>query len=157
MASSREAENKDLIRRWFDEVWNGDRVDLIGHLRAPDANAVGLEDNGSVSRGDGPFRVFYSNLKGAFPDLRIQIEDILAEGDKVAVRIVAEGTHHGDVLGPQPTGNRVRFSGIVIARVVEGRIVEAWNSLDHLAILKQIGAVPANSIRENFLTTRPGS
>lgn len=155
MASNREAENKTLIRRWFDEVWNGGRTDLIDDLRAADANAVGLEEAPSVSRGDGPFRVFYSNLKGTFPDLHIRVEDILAEADKVAVRIVAEGTHRGAVLGPQPTGNRVAFSGIVIVRIVDGRIVEAWNSIDQLAILKQIGAVPVNSIRDNFLTTRP--
>lgn len=154
MASGSETANKALIRRWFDEVWNSSRTDLIEELRAPDIQATGLGDSGSISRGEEPFRVFYSNLKEAFPDLHIRIDDMLAEADKVAVRLTLEGTHAGQALGVHPTGNRVQFSGIVIARIQNGRIAEAWNSLDQWAILKQIGAVPNHNIRENFLTTR---
>ncbi len=154
MASGSETTNKALIRRWFEEVWNGGRTDLIDELRAPDTQATGLGDAGSMSRGDAPFRVFYSNLKEAFPDLHIRIDDMLAEGDKVAVRLTLAGTHMGPALGPLPTGNRVEFGGIIIARIQDGRIAEAWNSLDQWAILKQIGAVPQHNVRENFLTTR---
>ncbi len=149
-----QSENKALIRRWFEEVWNRGRSDLIDQFRAHDAASSGLGEGGSVTRGEEPFRTFHSNLLETFPDLRIRIEDILAEGDKVAVRFTAEGTHQGNTLGPEPTGRKVTFGGIIIVRIANGKIVESWNSLDQLAILKQTGILPANTVRENFLTTR---
>ncbi|HTX39874.1 MAG TPA: ester cyclase [Bryobacteraceae bacterium] len=150
-----ERENKALVARWFEEVWNRGRADLIDELRAPDAVAIGLGEGNEESRGEAPFKIFYSNLRQTLPDLHVQIHDILAEGDKVAVRITAEGTHTGSVLGPPPSGRRVRFGGILIVRLSGGKIAEAWNSLDQLGLLKQLGAIPAEGLREDFLITRP--
>src|SRR5581483_4095248 len=98
MLSAAETENKALVRRWFEEVWNGKRVDLIGHLRAPDAVAAGLGDNPEEVRGEAPFRNFYANLHDMFPDLRVTIDDILAEDDKVVTRLTLHGTHMGEAM-----------------------------------------------------------
>ena len=154
-ASGSERENKALAARWFEEVWNRGRVELIDELRAPDTVATGLGEGRAVSRGGSAFRAFYFNLRETLPDLRVVIEDMVAEGDKVAVRLTLEGTHTGAALGPPPTGRTVRLSGIVIARFSGGRIVEAWNCLDQLGLLKQLGALPEGALREDFLITRP--
>jgi len=152
-ATRTENENKALIRRWFDEVWNQGREDLIDQMRAPDTVATGLGEGGRESRGHAPFRAFYSNLRGTFPDLRLTVEDVIAEGDKISVRISLEGTHMGDALAPA-TGRKVKFGGIVMARIAGGRIAEAWNNLDQLGMLRQIGALPADGGPDRFLAQR---
>jgi steroid delta-isomerase-like uncharacterized protein len=150
-----EAANKALLRRWFEEVWNGGRADLIDRLRAPAAIATGLGEGNAAVLGDAPFKTFYSNVRETFPDLNVTVEDMVAEDDKVVARISVQGTHTGTALGPAPTGRRVSFGAIVMARIADGKIVEAWNSLDQLAMLKQIGAIPPGAVRDNFLFTRP--
>jgi predicted ester cyclase len=147
-----EAENKALIQRWFEEVWNQGRQEVIEQLRAPHATGTGLGEGNTKTQGPAEFTVFFLNLRGTFPDLHVSIEDILAEGDKVAVRFSVEGTHSGAALGVTPTGRKVRFSGMTIARIASGKIVEGWNNLDQLGLLTQIGALPANPGADRFLT-----
>jgi predicted ester cyclase len=77
----------------------------------------------------------------AFPDLRLTVEDQVAEGDKVVTRWRGEMTHLGELGGVPPTGNRVTISGITIDRFEDGKIVEAWRSMDTLALLRGIGAL----------------
>ncbi len=149
-----EERNKALIKRWFDEVWNNGRVDLIDEFRASDAVAAGLEEGTTHSHGKGPFEALYGNLRAAFPDLRLSIEDLIAEGDSVAIRLTATGTHTGNAFGVRPTGKSVAFSGIIMARIVGGKIAQAWNSLDQMALLRQIGALPNGTPPANFLVRR---
>jgi steroid delta-isomerase-like uncharacterized protein len=153
--SSLETRNKALMQRWFEEVWNHGCAELIDEMRAPDATATGLSEGTAESNGAAPFKVFYSNLRQVFPDLHVTIEEMLAEGEKVAVRIVMEGTHSSPVLGPPATGRKVTVGAMVIARIADGKIAQAWNIVDQLALLRQIGALPPGTVRENFLTTRP--
>jgi steroid delta-isomerase-like uncharacterized protein len=149
-----ESENKALIRRWFDEVWNQGRQEAIDQLRAPDAVATGLGERNARSEGPEPFKAFFTNLRAALPDLRVRIEDILAEEDKIAVRLSGEGTHRGSGFGVAPSGRRVQVTGITIIRIADGKIVEAWNSLDQLGLLTQLGVVPGHTGPDRFLTTR---
>lgn len=150
-AAKNKEKNKALIRRWFEEVWNQGREELIDQMRAPDTVTTGLGEGSQESRGNAPFKTFYANLRGTFPDLRVSIEDSIAEGDKVSVRLSLEGTHMGDALAPA-TGRKVKFTGIAIARISNGKIAEAWNNLDQLGMLKQIGALPAEAGPDRFLT-----
>jgi predicted ester cyclase len=76
------------------------------------------------------------------PDLRVTIEELVAEGDKVAVRRSYAGTHRGELLGIPATGKQVRLGGISIFRLAGGRIAEQWEQLDRLALLQQLGVVP---------------
>jgi steroid delta-isomerase-like uncharacterized protein len=147
--------NKALIRRWFREVWNEGREATIDELFAESCVAYGLGDRETEVRGPAHMKPFVRNLRGSFPDLHISIEDILAEEDKVMVRVLVKGTHGGSGLGVPPTGRRIRVAGIVLIRVSKGQIVEAWNSWDQLGLLRQIGALPLAEGEDQFLSARP--
>ena len=84
-------------------------------------------------------------MRSAFPDFRIDVEDMLAEGDKVAVRIVLSGTHQGEFLGMPGSGRRFSAAGIDIVRVRAGQVVEHWGVTDTLGMMQQLGALPAAS------------
>jgi len=152
--STTESENKALIRRWFDEVWNQGRHELIDQLRAPDAIVTGLGEGNVRSEGPAPFKAFFSNVRTALPDVHVKIEDILSDGDKVAVRLSIEGTHLGEGFGTPPTGNTVQFTAMIIARIANGKLVEAWNNIDQLHLLTQVGAIPANLGPDRFIGRR---
>lgn len=143
-----------VIHRWFEEVWNQGRLETIDELFGEDSVAHGLGEGGAVVRGPAAFKPLVLNLRGALPDLHISVEDILADGDRAAFRVVLEGTHRGDGLGVPPSGRRVRISGIIMVRFVEGRIMEGWNSWDQLGLLQQIGALPAPERADRFLERR---
>jgi len=123
---------------WFDEVWNKGRADAIDELFAKDCIAYGLGD-GEV-KGPEAFKAFQAQFCGAFPDLKIKVEEIVSEGDLTASRISGTGTHTGDQLGVAPTGIAVTFTGMTFTRWKDGQIVEGWNNVDVVGILKQIGA-----------------
>ena len=152
---STEKDNKALIERWFRKVWNEGRAELIDELRSAETVTTGLADGKKPSHGQEPFKRFYMNLREAFPDLHVTVHDVLAEGDKVAVRFTVEATHSGPALG-SPTKNKVHLDCMTLARIANGKIVESWNSLDQLGILKQIGALPAE-YRMDFLISRSTS
>jgi predicted ester cyclase len=144
--------NKALARRWFEEVWNQARETTIDELFSADGVAHGLGDSESDVHGPTEFKSFAANMRGSIPDIHIQLEDILSEGDRVAMRIRLQGTHAGKGLGVMPTGRNISIQGIVIIRVVEDQIVEGWNSYDQLGLLRQIGALPGAGDRDRFLS-----
>jgi steroid delta-isomerase-like uncharacterized protein len=148
------ADAKALIHRWFEEVWNHGREATIDELFAQDGIAYGLGEEGAEVRGPNEFKIFWQNLRTALPDIHIRIEDTIADGDKVAVRVLLAGTHTGAGLGVRPSGNCVAIGGIVIVRVSGGQIVEGWNSWDQLGLLQQIGAIQAPRGSDHFLTAR---
>ena len=80
----------------------------------------------------------YCVFRSAFPDLRVTTEDVLEEGDRVALRWKAEGTHRGDLMGLAPTGKRVTLTGIEILRVSGGKIVERWAEDNGQAVVAQL-------------------
>jgi predicted ester cyclase len=88
-----------------------------------------------------------TSFRQSFPDARILIEDIVAEGDLVAARLREQGTHAGAFQGIQPTGRRVTYGSMTFLRVVDGRIVEHWGLLDMPSLLQQIGSSPRSSTR----------
>jgi len=143
--------NKDLIHRWFEEVWNQGRESTIDELFAERGIAHGIGETEAPLHGPSEFKPFVRNLRGSFPDVRISVEDTVAEGDKVTVRVRLEGTHKGPGLGVPPTGQRVRIAGIIIVRISKGQIVEGWNSWDQLGLLRQIGALPSADGRDRFV------
>jgi steroid delta-isomerase-like uncharacterized protein len=146
--------NKALVRRWFKEVWNEGREATIDELFAETGVAYGLGDGDVEVHGPAQMKPFVHNLRASFPDLQISIQDILAEEDKVMTRVLLEGTHSGSGLGVPPTGRKIRVAGIVVIRILKGHFVEGWNSWDQLGLLRQIGALPAPTGKDQFLTTR---
>jgi steroid delta-isomerase-like uncharacterized protein len=132
--------NKALMRRWFEEVWNQGRTDVIDELLADDVVIHGLADAaGNPVRGAEAFREFHRQFRGAFPNMNVTVEDVIAEGDRAVARCDVRGHHSGDHLGFKATNAPVEFSGIAIARIENGKIAEAWNQFDFMEMNKQLG------------------
>ena len=85
---------------------------------------------------------FYAAYRKAFPDFHFTLDDVLAEGDKVFVRMTIRATHRGEFMGVKPTGKAVTFSKMDIFRIFNGKILEHWDQADRLSLLQQIGVVP---------------
>jgi steroid delta-isomerase-like uncharacterized protein len=133
-------ENKALVRRWFDEVWNKGRADAIEEMFDANGIAHGLSDDPAKPiTGPRDYRPFYEVFRQAFPNMEIVIEDMVAEGDKVAARCSVRGKHEGDFMGRAATQSPVELTGITIVRIDNGKIVEAWNNFDFMTLYKQCG------------------
>jgi steroid delta-isomerase-like uncharacterized protein len=128
-----------LVRRWFDEVWNRGDASAIDRLLAPDAVVHGLSPDGKPIVGREGFKPFYEEFRTGFPDLHVTIDQVLNQGDRVAVYCLAEGTHTGPMMGKAPTHLRVSFTGMVIVRTDGQFLVEGWNAWDFLRCFTQIG------------------
>jgi steroid delta-isomerase-like uncharacterized protein len=134
--------NKALMRRWFEEVWNQGRADVIPEMFATEGIAHGLSDDpGKPLRGPAGFAPFHDQFRGAFPDIEVIVEDQIAEGDMVATRCSVRGKHTGDHLGFAATNSPVDFTGMTITRIKDGKIVEAWNNFDFMKMYRQLGAI----------------
>ncbi len=135
-------ENKALVRRWFEEVWNKGRADAIPELFAEDGIARGLSDDVNAPlKGPSGFLPFHAQFREAFPNIEVVVEDQIAEGDRVATRCSVRGKHQGDSLGFAATQSPVEFTGVTITRIKDGKIVEAWNNFDFMKMYKQLGAI----------------
>ena len=133
-------ENKTIVRRFFDELWNAKRLDRVDEFVAQDyvdGNAM----PGQASGLDGARQKWAMYFVG-IPDLSATIHDLVAEADKVVVRFTAEGTHQGTLLGIPASGKHLRVSGISIYRLAAGKVVEHWEEGDRLGLLQQLGAIP---------------
>jgi steroid delta-isomerase-like uncharacterized protein len=130
-----------VCRRWYEQVWNEGREDLMEELAAPDVIAHGIAGPDDVARGlDAGFRPLYHKLRGAFPDIRFTLEDIIGSGDLVATRWRIRATHRGSDLGVPATGKAVTVTGMTFMRIVDGKIAEGWDNWDMMGMLKQIDA-----------------
>ena len=130
-----------IASRFFDEVFSEGRLELVdelfatGYLGHPSGNE-------EPNRGPQGVKEYVAGLRGAASDLKITIEDQIADGDKVATRWTARGTHDGELMGIAPTGRPVSVTGITIQHFRDGKVVEGWTDWDGMGLLKQIGAVP---------------
>ena len=135
-------ENKQLVRRWFEEVWNKGRAEAIDEMFDEYGVAHGLSDDpANPITGPRDFRPFHTLFREAFPNMLIEVEDMIAEGDKVAARCSVRARHEGDFLGRAATQAPVQFTGITIVRIDKGKIVEAWNNFDFQTLHKQVGLI----------------
>jgi steroid delta-isomerase-like uncharacterized protein len=131
--------NKAVARSVFD-VWNNGDVARLDELVASDVIHHDPYDPHAADGIVGMKRTIEMN-RNAFPDIRLTVEDQVAEGDKVVTRWRGEMTHAGALAGAAPTGRRVTITGITIDRLEDGRIVEAWRSMDTLRLLRGIGVL----------------
>lgn len=132
------ADSATLVRRWFEEVWNQRRSAAIDELLAKDGVIHGLGDEGRDLRGPEAFRPFQQKFLSALPDMHIKIDEVIADGDRCAVRFTCEGTHRGDQLGVPPTNRRVRFTAMAFVHCRDGKLVEGWNEIDGLGLMQQL-------------------
>ena len=131
---------EQLVRRWFDEIWNKQRLDIVDELMG---SPCVIHDAG-LSSGDirtpAEFRAIAQALLQAFPDVHVEIEDVLADEGQVVMRCVVTGTHTGDGLGIPPSHRKIHISGMAWGHWRDGRLVEGWNNFDRWALFEQIGA-----------------
>ncbi|HEX2713926.1 MAG TPA: ester cyclase [Candidatus Acidoferrales bacterium] len=132
------AENKALVRRWVEEMWNKGNLAVAEELFAPTYVA---HDPSTPDLGRGPEREKKAATlyRTAFPDLRLTIDDLIAEGETVVTRWTARGTHKGELRGISPTGKPFTVTGISILRVSGGKTTEAWTNWDALGLTQQLG------------------
>lgn len=109
--------NKALVQRYVEEPWNKGNVAALDEMCAPNFHLEGL---GGVEE----FKAVITAFRKSFPDLHFTVEEVIAEGDKVAYRWTSRGTHRGDYEGIAPTGKTVTSTGITIIRIVDGKVVE---------------------------------
>ena len=133
-------ENKAIARRWNEEIWDKGNLAAIDELLAPDF-VFNYAPPGAAPDREG-YKQTVTNLCAPFADIHSTIEDMVAEGDKVAVRWTWRGTHKGEFMGIAPTGKQVTITGISILRIVGGKIVEEWGEMDNLGMMQQLGAFP---------------
>jgi steroid delta-isomerase-like uncharacterized protein len=123
-----------LVRRWFQEVWNDRRTATIDELMHPDG--VCHADQGEL-RGPAAFREQqFGPFVAAFPDLRVDVEEVLADGDQAVVRWTARGTHLGAELGFAPTGKPVTMAGMTWIKTRNGKFAEGWQSSNMFDVIR---------------------
>jgi steroid delta-isomerase-like uncharacterized protein len=129
-------DNKALVRSLVDAVNQGNIDTAASYLAA---NYVDYSDPPDTPLGSFSATQRWSMLRAAFSDARVTINDVIADGDKVAVRFTLHGTHTGELMGIPPTGRQVAVTGIDINRVIDGQILERWANFDTLGMLQQLG------------------
>ena len=134
-------ENKTVVRRLIDEVWNQRAFDVLDDLFAADAIVY---ESGVPFPNRGPTcaKEVIGAACVAFPDIRVNIEDILAVDDKVVLRWSSHGTHQGEMQGIPPTNRPMTMTGMAIYQFADGKIVEEWMNTDTLGMLRQLGVIP---------------
>ena len=132
-------ENKALVRRAWEAFAGQEGLDRLAAFYA--ADYVAHRTDGETS-GWAANRRYMEAVFAAFPDLRVTVEDLVAEGDRVVSRVTLRGTHRGELYGIAPTGAAVAFVGTNVARVEGGKIAEEWELYDDLGLLRQLGALP---------------
>ena len=132
-------ENKALYRRYVEATNKHDLAGMLG-LCAPDyvLHSTGVFPDMDLAGYKQLLTAFWT----AFPDAHVVVEDLIAEGDKVARRFTMRGTHQGDFMGMPPTGKQVSWTGIDIERIEAGKFVESWANFDDLGLMQQLGAIP---------------
>jgi predicted ester cyclase len=141
-AASVEA-NIALVRRFYEEVVNQQQSANFSEILSPDfIDHIPNPLPGQPYSGVRAMQWFIDTARTAIPDLQVTIEDIMAAGDKVVVRVTWRGTQRGPLLGADPTGEKVKFTGIDIIRIDEGKIAEHWGEVDVLAVISQLGFMP---------------
>jgi steroid delta-isomerase-like uncharacterized protein len=131
-------QNKILIRRFCDEMWNP-----WNFAKADEILAEGIVFRGSLGdekRGREEFRGYMRKVQSAFPDFHNAVEEMIAEEDRVVTRMMYRGTHRGEIFGVAPTGKKIAYAGAAFFRIADGKVTEGWVLGDLLSVLRQIGA-----------------
>ena len=135
-------QNKQLVRRLIEEVFNQKKMDVIEELVAPDFVEHEVVPPGIPPGRDG-LKALFGMQHSAFPDCKATIEHLIAEGDHVVVHMHWAGTHEGEFAGIPPAGKAISISVIDIMHINEGKIVAHWGAMDQMKFMQQLGAMPA--------------
>lgn len=131
---------RTIAQRFFDEVVNGRNLDAVDELIAPDF--VEHEELPDLAPGREGVKQFFAMTKEGLPDFRMELEDLIVEGDRAVARSILTGTHSGEFMGIPATGRSVNVQIIDIVRVSGGKIVEHWGAMDSGVLMQQLGVAP---------------
>lgn len=134
-------QNRALFRRFTERIVNEGDLGAADELLAPDFVTHEELPPGIPSGPEGVKQLFQM-MRTGFPDLRMSIEDMVAEQDRVVARLTFRGTHRGEFMGMPATGRPVEYQAIDIMRVHEGKLAEHWGVSDMMGLMQQLGAVP---------------
>ena len=137
---STETENTNRVDRIIEEAWNNGNLDIIDELVASDYE-MHVPNTPKEIRGPEGFKEFIQVFRTAFPDLTLSVEDRVVEGDKIADRIVAQGTHEGEFMSIEPTGKEIETPSLVIHYLEDGKVAADDGLIDNLGLLQQLGVV----------------
>ena len=131
---------KEMARRFYEEIINQKNIDAIDHFCTAD-----FVDHNPPPGGKGSLdatKQQFLELVAAFPDLKMTVQDQIAEGHRVVNRVLVRGTHKGEYMGVPGSGNAVEIGGIDILRMINGKAAERWGYFDDLQLMQQLGAMP---------------
>jgi steroid delta-isomerase-like uncharacterized protein len=134
-------QNKTIVRRYWEEVWKGNLA-VVDELIAADFDGHPAPSDPDFGRGPAGQKQLIGLYRGAFPDMRMTIDDMVADEDRVVLRWTAHGTNTGEMMGMPATGKPATVTGIVFNRLAGGKIVEGWGNFDALGMLQQLGVIP---------------
>src|SRR5579859_6038096 len=132
-------ENKTTVLRLMDEYFNNGNEQTCDELADPDVVIHGVTAD---IRGAGAAKPFYAQLRKAFDPWHLAVEELIAEGDQVVVRLIESGTMSGPVMGQPPNGKQFVLETVQICRIHQGKLVEMWGFRDSGAIMRQLELVP---------------
>jgi len=137
-----ERQNKEAVRRYWNGKWNERRPETLDELLTPDVvyHGTSMSMNGREE-----YKQVYDVFRSALHDTRLEIEELVAEGDRVVSRVSLRCVHGGELEGIPPTGKEIALDAYTVFRLVDGRIAEEWEIIDELGMMRQIGMdlVPA--------------
>ena len=139
-------ENKAIIRRWLEEGWSKGNLAVADEVIGSNFVVHGAGGQ-AVPSGPEGVKQLVATWRNGFPDGQMSIDDLLAEGDKVVIRMTWRGTHKGNFYGIAPTGKRVAVTSMGIDRLANGKIVEGWGEVDMLGMYQQLGAITLPTAR----------
>jgi len=131
-------QNKALAKRWFEEVWNQGRESTIDELFHPQGKAHGFPEPDSILIGPEGFKAIHRAFHNAYGNIHIDIDDIIAEGDRVAIRWTCTMSHTGDGLGFPATGKKTTVPGSSFIHCRDGKLTEGWNFMDLTRTTQQL-------------------
>jgi predicted ester cyclase len=129
--------NKQIYRRFIQEIFNEGRLDRLAEFTAPNYQ-VREAPPGSPPGADAVKQIV-TMFRTGFPDLNIVIEELIGEGDWIAARATSHGTHHGTIFGVAPTGRKIAVTGLTMVRIIDGKLTESWVKNDVPALMAQLG------------------
>ena len=132
-----EEQNKEIVQRFFEEVWKQGKLNVIDEIFATDYTGY-LDGKLDIIGSDG-LKQFVKTIRIGLPDIKPIIEDQIAEGDKVLTRWITTATHKGELFGIPATGIQVTWTGMSLYRMADGKIVERWKNADMHGLMQQLG------------------
>ncbi len=136
------ADNKDIVRRLYEELWNKRKLELVNELISP-SHALHAPNVSGSSIGPEAYKRQVLHFLAGYSDLHFTIEDIIAENDKVVACWTLSGTHRGDFMGIPATNKKVSVDGMTIHHIAGGKIMDSFSNWDALGMMQQLGAVPS--------------